>query len=416
MADSPTAAEGLRSYRYPTTHGRYMMIGAIDDADAMKIVRRNNPLISPNIHRLERWNGKEYVPTLDHKSMKFKYRNVTIMAEDVKSALIAHAEVIGDTNPDELKVWNGKDYVPALTPRFKDFAAYMQARHSIHHKREKGLPKPWTEDEVLLNYRFCNIFRELDTVTIWVDDHIRKPFANNKNLWLMLAIARTINWPDTLQFLIDYPDKRAFPIDDTFSPVIMGKAMDEYQAAGNKVYTGAYMIRAESDKSREWYYWSKNRYIAEIVIGSLWNERESWVALLENEPTLEAVWTYFQSDKFRGFGPFMSYEVVTDYRHTRYCRNADDIYTWANAGPGAIRGLNRLYGRPLTQQPPRKQTNAEMHKLMNDLNDNPPSAFSECSAPIFEMRDIEHTLCEFDKYERVRLGEGRPRSKYAGKQ
>jgi hypothetical protein len=32
--------------------------------------------------------------------------------------------------------------------------------------------------------------------------------------------------------------------------------------------------------------------------------------------------------------------------------------------------------------------------------------------PSVEMRDIEHSLCEFDKYERVRLGEGRPRMKY----
>lgn len=27
----------------------------------------------------------------------------------------------------------------------------------------------------------------------------------------------------------------------------------------------------------------------------------------------------------------------------------------------------------------------------------------------FELREIEHSLCEFDKYERVRRGEGRPR-------
>ena len=32
--------------------------------------------------------------------------------------------------------------------------------------------------------------------------------------------------------------------------------------------------------------------------------------------------------------------------------------------------------------------------------------------PRFEARDIEHTLCEFDKYERVRLNEGKMRSKY----
>jgi hypothetical protein len=32
--------------------------------------------------------------------------------------------------------------------------------------------------------------------------------------------------------------------------------------------------------------------------------------------------------------------------------------------------------------------------------------------PKLEMRDIEHSLCEFDKYERVRNGEGAPRGRY----
>jgi hypothetical protein len=35
--------------------------------------------------------------------------------------------------------------------------------------------------------------------------------------------------------------------------------------------------------------------------------------------------------------------------------------------------------------------------------------------PMLEMRDIEHTLCEFDKYERTRLGEGTVRMLYVPK-
>ena len=33
-----------------------------------------------------------------------------------------------------------------------------------------------------------------------------------------------------------------------------------------------------------------------------------------------------------------------------------------------------------------------------------------------DMRCIEHSLCEWDKYERVRLDQGRPRSKFKPKQ
>ena len=38
----------------------------------------------------------------------------------------------------------------------------------------------------------------------------------------------------------------------------------------------------------------------------------------------------------------MAYEVVADVNYTPVLRFAKDRYTWANAGAGAIRGLNRL--------------------------------------------------------------------------
>ena len=315
------------------------------------------------------------------------------------------------------------------TPRINYIAAFMKARHDIYLARKAGKPGPWTADPVLSAGRFCNIFRELDTVTIWVEENIRKPYADHPNLWFMLAIARYINWPDTLRYLMYEAEPGTWPDGEDFEPAKLTKALEDYAAAGNKVYTGAYMIRAESDPSKEWYSWTKHRYIAEIVLGRLWEDREEWQRTLETTPgvlrafnRLETVWEKFQQHRYIGWGPFMAYEVVTDLRHTRYLRNAPDIWTWANAGPGAIRGLNRLYGRDLAAKPRPEQTNAEMIELMQELNAldargfnetfGPPQLGSPHVGPRFEARDIEHTLCEFDKYERVRLNEGKMRSKY----
>ncbi len=315
------------------------------------------------------------------------------------------------------------------TPRINDIAAFMKARHDIYLDRKAGKPGPWTADPVLRDGRFCNIFRELDTVTIWIDQNIRQPYADHPHLWFMLAIARYINWPDTLRYLMDEAEPGTWPDEEGFEPAKLTKALEDYAAAGNKVYTGAYMIRAESDPSKEWYSWTKHRYIAEIVLGRLWEDREEWQRMLETTPgvlrafnRLETVWEKFQQHRYIGWGPFMAYEVVTDLRHTRYLRNAPDIWTWANAGPGAIRGLNRLYGRDLAAKPRPEQTNAEMIELMRELNAldargfnetfGPPQLGSPHVGPRFEARDIEHTLCEFDKYERVRLNEGKMRSKY----
>ena len=316
-----------------------------------------------------------------------------------------------------------------ITPRLSAFADFLRERHAIYVRRKEGRPYPWTDDPVLRSGHFCNVFRELDRVTIWVRKNIREPYADHPNLWIMLAIARYINWPPTLQWLIDR--KTAWPGDSaTFDPKFLTAALEAQAATGAKVYTGAYMIRAESDPKKEWYSWSKHRYIAEVVIGRLWEDRDAWQDLLDHgnqnartdedaQPSLEQIWSEFQHPRYVGWGPFMAYEVVTDLRHTRYLRNAPDIYTWANAGPGAIRGLNRLHGRELKTQPKREQTNAEMRALMEELNRYSSLEFlrvfgtpTDTVQDIFEMRDIEHSLCEFDKYERVRLGEGQMRSHY----
>lgn len=308
------------------------------------------------------------------------------------------------------------------TPRLNEVAAYMAERHRIYLKRKAGEPGPWTADPILANGRFCNVFRELDTVTIWIRENIRERFADHPDLWFMLCIARYINWPESLGYLIGCG---YWPSASDFHTGLLTNGLQELAQKGDKVYTGAYMIRAESDPKKEWYSWTKHRYIAEIVLGRVWAKRRRFVDLLERgaqgDPTvtLERVWAMFQAPEFVGWGPFMAYEVVTDLRHTRYLRNAPDIRTWANAGPGAIRGLNRLYGRDLKAQPKPSQTNAEMAHLMDDLNEYADPEFMDVFGPgpgsmrlRFEMRDVEHTLCEVDKMLRVKLGEGKMRSKY----
>lgn len=289
---------------------------------------------------------------------------------------------------------------------------WITERHAIYNRRAEGKPKPWSTDPIFQNWRFCNVFRELDTVTIWIRKHIREPFAEHEFLWFMLCIARYINRPSTLEYLMA---QGAWPSNPDFEPEMLTKALDRWKAYGETVYTGAYMIRAESNPNKSWYSWSKNRYVSEVVLGRLWNDRNAWNEYFELHDgsekdypsSLEKTWERFQRIHYVGWGPFMAYEVVTDLRHTRYLRDAEDIFSWANAGPGALRGLNRLYGRPLKAS--NRKACGEMHDVLLSVSRTlrPPWKF--------EIRDIEHSLCEFDKYERVRLGEGTPRSSYNGK-
>lgn len=263
-----------------------------------------------------------------------------------------------------------------------------------------------TSDPILSKYRFCNVRREDDRVTRWIREHIIVPYAQHEHLAIMLCVARTINWPPTLQRLIESPD--GWPADSRFCPERMTAVLMDWQSRGEKVYTGAYMIRAESDKRAPWYSWPKQRYIAEIVIGKLWEQRYDWQHLdTDGTQSSQGVWEYLQM--FTGWGPFMAGQVVTDLKHTRILENCSDWNTWTALGPGSRRGLNRLHSRPVKKALSQEEGLGEINDLKAQLDE--PGKIWPWLQPM-ELADVQNCLCEFDKYERVRLGEGEPRARY----
>ena len=289
-------------------------------------------------------------------------------------------------------------------PRLMNF---IRERELVRRRKEAGEPPPWTDDPILREYRFCNVRREDDRVTRWIVEHISKPFADHEHLWFMLCVARTINWPDTLETLMN--GTVAWPDSPRFAPDRMTLLLENRKAHGDKVYTGAYMIRAESDPAKPWYSWTKQRYIAEVVLGELWEDRGAFNrAFAYRQQTIQGTWETLQ--QYTGWGPFMAYQAVVDMRWTRYLCDAPDINTWAALGPGSRRGLNRLAGRPVGHPLRQEEGLAEMLEIRALINQ--PGALAPWVPTPLDLSDVQGCLCETDKHLRVTNGEGRPRARY----
>ncbi len=268
---------------------------------------------------------------------------------------------------------------------------WVRERERIRVLKDGGAAWPWTDDEILASYRFCNVRREDDRGTVWIRKHIREPYADHPLLWLMLCIARQINWPETLAELIA---DRAWPLDDGFSPEAITILLNARKARGAKVYTGAYMISAPPEKGAD-----KQAYIAETVIGALWRRREHFPSL---HVSLRKVHDWITASN--GWGAFMAYQAVVDMRFTRILRDAPDVETWAAAGPGTLRGLNRLHGRAVDCGLSQGQALSEMRAIYK-------VATAETGVAM-DFSDVPNILCETDKYLRVKLGQGKPRALY----
>ena len=306
---------------------------------------------------------------------------------------------------------------------FDKFFSYARERYRIKLRRDgvmephwlEALPKSgrWTNDHILQQYRFCNVFREDDTTTKWIREHITED-GYGATILQALFIARWFNRIGTLELLLPPPNcKTPYFEHNLFYQWDSDKARERLKDV-KPLVTGAYMVKTPTGMNKlDGVLWCIDQFVNDLCGGDP-EGRATELSERGGSLSLEEVCIWLQQSPF--MGPFMSYEVVTDLRHTYLLYNAPDINTWANPGPGAARGFGRVDVGDKGKYNRHSKHDVEciMIGMRRLLEYSRSGSFWPSDWPIWEMREVEHTLCEFDKYERARLGEGRPKHKFKG--
>lgn len=273
-----------------------------------------------------------------------------------------------------------------------DLWRFICERHSVYCRRAAGEPKPWTEDVILQSYRFCNMYRELDTETQWIAQNWRTPYAKNPDLWFAMVVARLLNWHETL-------DEVGFPVPWNRA-YFMGKLVGRRER-GDKVFNGAYIVSTNGRAM------GKLEYLADEVLTPMWVNRSN--IRPRKGDTLATFASRLRT--CMGMAGFMVGQVIADTKYTFPLLDAEDWMTWAISGPGSRRGMNRVLGLPKEASIREDCWLQHLQRLSTELR---PLVLNE-GFPVMHNQDLQNCLCEFDKYERVRLGEGRPKSTYPGR-
>ena len=274
-----------------------------------------------------------------------------------------------------------------------DFISWMQERHQIYIRRQEGKLWPWTEDKILQTYKFTNVYRELDRTTLWM----RENWVNEQSqepLDQILFNTAFFRFFGTLEFA------RAHGWVTEYRPEETMALANERLKNKERVFTGAYIVPNMGIRA------PKTEVVCKFILEPLWRNRHHLIDVALEYNTLRGLHKELRRYSGLGGDGFMAYEIVSDLRWTRLLCTATDILVWANPGPGARRGLNRIFRKDKDKKGVGTQYMDEMSWLL-------AQAFNECgNMPLLEMREIEHSLCEWDKYQRVLNGEGRPRSLY----
>lgn len=266
------------------------------------------------------------------------------------------------------------------------FAKFIGARerHRVAKVAGRAVDRP---DPIISQYRFCNVRRNDDRVTKWIFAHYLEKWRTSENLWFALMVARLFNNELTLADIAD----SVIP----FKPEVMRKKLHKRRDDGHKNFNAAYIVSTNGRAM------DKVDYVIDCVLTPAWEDRKRMAKLMQVGQLANV---HIALSGLQGLGSFMAAQIVADLKYA-FPAQWVDFHTFAASGPGSKRGLNRVLGRDIKTP----WNEMEFRETLNHLRDRVNSKLTW--EPI-TAHDIQNCLCEYDKYERARLGEGRPKQLY----
>lgn len=278
---------------------------------------------------------------------------------------------------------------------FDELVEFVNEREQVRLNKDRGFLQPYTLDPILAKYRFCNVRRKDDRVSQWLLKNYYKDVSGD--VWFRALLARLINWPPTLLYLMDklVIPRRA----EDFNSYLFIEAMKELEARKEKIYSSAYIVYPTMVKGN-----TKSVNLCEYIIKptiDMASKMRGAVASGSIKHTTNQLAEAF------GIQTFIAGQVSADLTYLRFqLDNAIDLYSWAPMGPGSQRGLNRLHERKLLKVITENRFNQELVEAREII------IKSNEALKDLTLHDCQNIMCEFDKYQRVKTGEGKPRQNY----
>lgn len=293
-----------------------------------------------------------------------------------------------------------------ISQRIEAFFEFIYKRQEVWYKRfVKKHPAPWTNDEILQNFRFCNVYRQLDRGTEAISRYLCLSDISPEMKLFNIIAYRFFNRRDTIEHLFG---GLLNPINFEFKDYEQRFDVIKQQ---EKIFSDAYLITAcPYDKN----YRPQDKHIQVLlVLEDIRKCLSTIINELRNSSPQEGL--KIIENNIPLAGSFLSGQILLDATY------AKDIVNYTGndfliVGPGAHWGLNIIFGKKLSYKEAdlacrqlydmqaeqfeklKQQKGLDWQNIYWKTTDYP-------NAPYLMLHDIQNSLCEFRKYWRLKHGE-----------
>jgi hypothetical protein len=280
------------------------------------------------------------------------------------------------------------------------YFAFIKERNEIYLKKINGEPWPWTQDPILQTFRFTEVYRERDRTSLHYQKTVRDHYNQLDLVFPATVLYRWFNRIETCDTFFNQPDFGNMSVFERYIQEgdyqILYECLDKLPTPH---VTGAFIINGKPGYTKGE---GVLQYFHEFAQSRSYPWEPTWIIWRGNPPPLQEIYDWLEC--FNGLGSFMRAQIIADLKYLPFLSKASDWWTWAAPGPGSQRGLNRVLSRPAKQPWNKEEWLSEIQRLNRKENLH----FEHYLEP-FHCQDTQNHCCEFSKYEKVRLGVGRPR-------
>jgi len=310
----------------------------------------------------------------------------------------------------------------------KIFFDIMKERQKIWVRRSLLKKEaPWTKNPILRDYKYTNVYRELDRASQFMIKHILTQKMPLEQKLFQLMVFRFYNQPDSFRQnggLIQLPD-----YDNWNWKKLWMQTVAERKRTGNPWHVAYMMNMAFAPKlMKEWdqpgLY--KDWAYVFIVFNAIHKIIPDLVKVLREASRPQDIIEVLE--RIPATSTFQSHEFYVDFTYfARYAPEGAvmrfDANDFTNVGPGASLGIRLIFPslKPSEQEAAlyllhemaEEYLGDDFPYLMYDKETGKYYTTNEYSRENFTVHQIEMVACEWAKYWKMTIGSGKQRSKFS---
>lgn len=269
------------------------------------------------------------------------------------------------------------------------FWYFAYERQNIWYKKLIESPPPYTCDDILREYKFCNAYRVLDRVSQYM---LKNVIYNGKSylkedMLFRIILFKIFNKEETWEYLIANLGDITL---SNFSFYKYDKLLSNRKDEGEKIYNDAYISCANKAFG---YDLKHQNHLA--LLDKMFRKDKIYDNVIKAH-SMEDVFNILKS--YPLIGDFMAYQLATDINYSNVTDFDESSFTIV--GPGAKRGIDKCF------KSHKDYSYEDIIKYMYSIQEAEFNRlgydFKYIGNRKLQLIDIQNLFCETDKYLRVK--------------